>query len=90
MWPELVPVVLIQVQSNLSLMHVHLFGAYFGLAVASRFPQAPPGLDKNRSSPQSELFSVLGESWAGVPQLGEETAGRTEGALGSFECEMQL
>uniref|UniRef100_A0A8C3VHS4 Ammonium transporter AmtB-like domain-containing protein n=1 Tax=Catharus ustulatus TaxID=91951 RepID=A0A8C3VHS4_CATUS len=43
-----------------SLMHVHLFGAYFGLAVTSCFPEPPPGLDKNRSTPKSELFSVLG------------------------------
>ncbi|NXO22286.1 RHL protein, partial [Cisticola juncidis] len=43
-----------------TLMHVHLFGAYFGLAVASRFPGAPPGLDKHRSTPRSELFSLLG------------------------------
>ncbi|NWV43578.1 RHL protein, partial [Grantiella picta] len=50
----------LEVPCSLALMHVHLFGAYFGLAVASRFPQAPPGLDKNRSTPQSELFSVLG------------------------------
>ncbi|NWV71753.1 RHL protein, partial [Malurus elegans] len=50
----------LKVQDSLSLMHVHLFGAYFGLAVASCFPEAPPGLDKNRSTPQSELFSVLG------------------------------
>ncbi|NWV17626.1 RHL protein, partial [Origma solitaria] len=50
----------LKVQDSLPLMHVHLFGAYFGLAVASRFPEAPPGLDKNRSTPQSELFSVLG------------------------------
>ncbi|NWR51561.1 RHL protein, partial [Regulus satrapa] len=50
----------LQVPQQLSLMHVHLFGAYFGLAVASRFPEPPPGLDKNRSTPKSELFSMLG------------------------------
>ncbi|NXU21353.1 RHL protein, partial [Pardalotus punctatus] len=50
----------LMVRDSLPLMHVHLFGAYFGLAVASRFPEAPPGLDKNRSTPQSDLFSVLG------------------------------
>lgn len=50
----------LKVPENLTLMHGHLFGAYFGLAVTSRFPEPPPGLDKNRSSPKSELFSVLG------------------------------
>ncbi|NWH93735.1 RHL protein, partial [Aegithalos caudatus] len=50
----------LQVPEHLSLMHVHLFGAYFGLAVTSRFPEPPPGLDKSRSTPKSELFSMLG------------------------------
>ncbi|NXQ62572.1 RHL protein, partial [Anthoscopus minutus] len=50
----------LQVPEQLSLMHVHLFGAYFGLAVTSRFPEPAPGLDKNRSSPKSDLFSMLG------------------------------
>ncbi|NXQ43381.1 RHL protein, partial [Catharus fuscescens] len=50
----------LQVPESPSLMHVHLFGAYFGLAVTSCFPEPPPGLDKNRSTPKSELFSVLG------------------------------
>ncbi|XP_014741127.1 PREDICTED: blood group Rh(CE) polypeptide isoform X2 [Sturnus vulgaris] len=57
---SLVELILFHVPENLTLMHVHLFGAYFGLAVTSRFPEPPPGLDKNRSSPKSELFSVLG------------------------------
>ncbi|NWX38587.1 RHL protein, partial [Notiomystis cincta] len=51
---------LLQVPEHLTLMHVHLFGAYFGLAVSSRFPEPPPGLDKNRSTPKSDLFSMLG------------------------------
>ncbi|NXY25296.1 RHL protein, partial [Atrichornis clamosus] len=50
----------LEVGSELTLRHVHLFGAYFGLAVASRFPEPSPGLDKNRSTPKSDLFSVLG------------------------------
>ncbi|NXH57773.1 RHD protein, partial [Rhabdornis inornatus] len=50
----------LQVEEQLTVLHVHLFGAYFGLAVTSRFPEPPPGLDKNRSTPKSELFSVLG------------------------------
>ncbi|NWI90257.1 RHL protein, partial [Pitta sordida] len=44
----------------LDLMHVHLFGTYFGLAVAFCFPEPSPGLDKNRSTPKSDLFSMLG------------------------------
>ncbi|NWX64633.1 RHD protein, partial [Promerops cafer] len=50
----------LKVQEHLILMHVHLFGAYFGLALSSCFPEPPPGLDKNRSTPKSDLFSVLG------------------------------
>uniref|UniRef100_A0A8C3NR71 Ammonium transporter AmtB-like domain-containing protein n=1 Tax=Cyanoderma ruficeps TaxID=181631 RepID=A0A8C3NR71_9PASS len=50
----------LQVPEHLSLMHVHLFGAYFGLAVSSRFPGPHPGLDKGRSTPKSDLFSMLG------------------------------
>ncbi|NWV93257.1 RHL protein, partial [Machaerirhynchus nigripectus] len=45
---------------RVTLMHVHLFGAYFGVAVTSCFPEPPPGLDKNRSTPKSDLFSMLG------------------------------
>ncbi|NWZ88292.1 RHL protein, partial [Poecile atricapillus] len=51
---------LLQVPEHLTLMHVHLFGAYFGLAVTSRFPAPAPGLDKHRSTPKSDLFSMLG------------------------------
>ncbi|NXO69324.1 RHL protein, partial [Phainopepla nitens] len=50
----------LQVPESLTLMHVHLFGAYFGLAVTSRFPEPPPGLDKHRSTPKSDLLSMLG------------------------------
>ncbi|NXA03664.1 RHL protein, partial [Sapayoa aenigma] len=49
-----------EAEEDLSLMHVHLFGAYFGLAVAFCFPEPSPRLDKNRSTPKSDLFSVLG------------------------------
>ncbi|NWI55889.1 RHD protein, partial [Calyptomena viridis] len=45
---------------HLSLTHVHLFGAYFGLAVAFCFPEPSPRLDKNRSTPKSDLLSMLG------------------------------
>ncbi|XP_027517162.1 RH-like protein [Corapipo altera] len=50
----------LEIGDHLSLMHVHLFGAYFGLAVTSCFPEPSPRLDKNRSTPKSDLFSMLG------------------------------
>ncbi|NXO45266.1 RHD protein, partial [Locustella ochotensis] len=56
----------LQVLDHVTLKHLHLFGAYFGLAVASRFPEAPPGLDKHRSSPRSELLSMLGTAFVWV------------------------
>lgn len=82
-------VLLLQVPEHLALMHVHLFGAYFGLAVTSRFPEPPPGLDKNRSTPKSDLFSMLGESLAAMALLEEGIAGRAWGGFGGFECKMQ-
>ncbi|KFR05764.1 blood group Rh(CE) polypeptide isoform X1 [Opisthocomus hoazin] len=48
------------VPDDISMMHVHLFGAYFGLAVASRFSEPSPRSEKNASSPKSDLFSMLG------------------------------
>ncbi|NXG24304.1 RHD protein, partial [Grallaria varia] len=50
----------LEVDDHLSLMHVHLFGAYFGLAVTSFFSEPSPRLDKNRSTPKSDLLSMLG------------------------------
>ncbi|XP_050182522.1 blood group Rh(CE) polypeptide [Myiozetetes cayanensis] len=50
----------LEVGDHLSLMHVYLFGAYFGLAATSCFPEPSPKLDKNRSTPKSDLFSMLG------------------------------
>ncbi|NXM47226.1 RHL protein, partial [Gymnorhina tibicen] len=50
----------LKVPDEHTLRHVHLFGAYFGLAVTFCFPEPPPGLDKNRSTPKSDLFSMLG------------------------------
>uniref|UniRef100_A0A8B9MER1 Ammonium transporter AmtB-like domain-containing protein n=1 Tax=Accipiter nisus TaxID=211598 RepID=A0A8B9MER1_9AVES len=50
----------LQVSDNISMMHVHLFGAYFGLAVSSRFSEPSPRTEKNASTPKSDLLSMLG------------------------------
>ncbi|KFP70215.1 PREDICTED: RH-like protein [Acanthisitta chloris] len=52
--------IFLEVLDSISMMHVHLFGAYFGLAVTSRFPEPSPRLDKNRNTPTSDLWSMLG------------------------------
>ncbi|NWS74645.1 RHL protein, partial [Crotophaga sulcirostris] len=48
------------VPPNISMMHVHLFGAYFGLAVSSRFSEPLPRCEKKASTPKSDLRSMLG------------------------------
>ncbi|NXL59640.1 RHL protein, partial [Chordeiles acutipennis] len=50
----------LQVPDNIGMMHVHLFGAYFGLAVSSCFSEPSPKSEKNASTPKSDLFSMLG------------------------------
>ncbi|NXG65763.1 RHL protein, partial [Hemiprocne comata] len=50
----------LKVQEYDSLMDVHLFGAYFGLAVSSRFSEPSPRAEKNSSTPKLDLFSMLG------------------------------
>uniref|UniRef100_A0A8C3CXA9 Ammonium transporter AmtB-like domain-containing protein n=1 Tax=Cairina moschata TaxID=8855 RepID=A0A8C3CXA9_CAIMO len=50
----------LQVPDNISMKHVHLFGAYFGLAVSSRFAEPSPRSEKNASTPKSDLLSMLG------------------------------
>lgn len=67
----------LQVPDNISMMHVHLFGAYFGLAVSSRFSEPPPRSEKNASTPKSDLLSMLGKAFALTSQLEEEIAVRT-------------
>ncbi|NXX18632.1 RHL protein, partial [Podargus strigoides] len=52
--------IFLQVPDNISMMHVHLFGAYFGLAVSSRFSEPSPRSEKNASTSKSDLFSMLG------------------------------
>ncbi|POI24424.1 hypothetical protein CIB84_011826 [Bambusicola thoracicus] len=51
---------LLQASGHVSMMHVHLFGAYFGLAVSSRLSEPPPRSEKNASTPRSDLLSMLG------------------------------
>ncbi|KFQ08769.1 Blood group Rh(D) polypeptide, partial [Leptosomus discolor] len=50
----------LEVPDNISMMYVPLFGAYFGVAAASRFSEPPPRSEKNASTPQSDLLSMLG------------------------------
>ncbi|XP_074750618.1 RH-like protein isoform X1 [Strix uralensis] len=50
----------LKISDNGSMMHVHLFGAYFGLAASSRFSEPLPGSEKNASTPKSDLLSMLG------------------------------
>ncbi|KAI6073500.1 RH-like protein isoform X1 [Aix galericulata] len=50
----------LQVPDNISMKHVHLFGAYFGLAVSSCFAEPSPRSEKNASTPKSDLLSMLG------------------------------
>ncbi|NXL89488.1 RHD protein, partial [Alectura lathami] len=52
--------IFLQVPDNITMMHVHLFGAYFGLAVSSRFSEPSPRSEKNASTPKSDLLSMLG------------------------------
>ncbi|XP_010721713.1 blood group Rh(CE) polypeptide isoform X1 [Meleagris gallopavo] len=51
---------ILEVSNHVSMMHVHLFGAYFGLAVSSRFSEPSPRAEKNASTPKSDLLSMLG------------------------------
>ncbi|NXF10025.1 RHL protein, partial [Smithornis capensis] len=74
-------------EHDLSLMHVHLFGAYFGLAVAFCFPEPSPRLDKNRSTPKSDLLSMLGcvFLWVFWPSFNSLLAGfKTRAVLNTY------
>ncbi|NXQ97904.1 RHD protein, partial [Sagittarius serpentarius] len=61
----------LQVPDNMGMMHVHLFGAYFGLAVSSRFSEPSPRTEENASTPKSDLLSMLGTLflWAFWPSF---------------------
>ncbi|XP_048825130.1 blood group Rh(CE) polypeptide isoform X1 [Lagopus muta] len=50
----------LKVSYHVCMMHVHLFGAYFGLAVSSRFPEPSLRAEKNGSTSKSDLLSMLG------------------------------
>ncbi|NXU51529.1 RHD protein, partial [Turnix velox] len=50
----------LQVPEDIGMMHVLLFGAYFGLAASWCFSEPPPRCEKNMSTPKSTLFSMLG------------------------------
>ncbi|KFP47454.1 Blood group Rh(D) polypeptide [Cathartes aura] len=70
----------LQVPDNISMMHVHLFGAYFGLAVSSRFSEPPPRSEKNASTPKSDLLSMLGTLflWVFWPSFNSVLAGNNK------------
>ncbi|NWR79803.1 RHL protein, partial [Centropus unirufus] len=53
-------VTFLSVGGSMSMKHVHLFGAYFGLAASSRFSEPPPRSEKKASTPKSDLLSMLG------------------------------
>ncbi|NXP09874.1 RHD protein, partial [Thinocorus orbignyianus] len=52
--------IILQVPGSSNMVHVHLFGAYFGLAVSFFFSEPPPRSEKNASTSKSDLFSMLG------------------------------
>ncbi|XP_054855267.1 RH-like protein [Eublepharis macularius] len=53
---------ILQVANHLSLMYVHLFGAYFGLTIAwwLHHPSLNQKVEKETSKPVSHLFAMLG------------------------------
>uniref|UniRef100_A0A670YGI1 Ammonium transporter AmtB-like domain-containing protein n=1 Tax=Pseudonaja textilis TaxID=8673 RepID=A0A670YGI1_PSETE len=53
---------LLQIESHVSVMHVHLFGAYFGLMVSWTLYHSSLSrkAEKERSRPISDMFAVLG------------------------------
>ncbi|NXY49716.1 RHL protein, partial [Ceuthmochares aereus] len=50
----------LMVQDGEGMMHVLLFGAYFGLALSSRFSEPSPRSEKKASTPKSHLLAMLG------------------------------
>uniref|UniRef100_A0A8B9PQX0 Ammonium transporter AmtB-like domain-containing protein n=1 Tax=Apteryx owenii TaxID=8824 RepID=A0A8B9PQX0_APTOW len=50
----------LKIGDSVGMMHVHLFGAYFGLAVSPFFSEPSPNSEKNASTPESDLLSMLG------------------------------
>ncbi|XP_063168631.1 RH-like protein [Candoia aspera] len=57
-----VAVNILQIQSHVSMMHTHLFGAYFGLMVSWKLYHTSLSrkAEKERSRPVSDMFAVLG------------------------------
>ncbi|XP_042296525.1 RH-like protein [Sceloporus undulatus] len=57
-----VAVDILQVKSHVSLMHVHLFGAYFGIMVSWKLYHSSLNsrVEKERSKPISDIFTMLG------------------------------
>ncbi|NWY49788.1 RHL protein, partial [Chionis minor] len=61
----------LEVPEDIGMMHVLLFGAYFGLVVSSYFSEPSPRSEKNASTPKSDLLSMLGTLflWAFWPSF---------------------
>ncbi|KAL7980497.1 hypothetical protein Chor_001651 [Crotalus horridus] len=57
-----VAVTILQIQSHVSMMHAHLFGAYFGFMVSWTLYRSSLSrkAEKERSRPISDMFAVLG------------------------------
>lgn len=56
----------LQIEEHVSLMHVHIFGTFFGLMVSWWLTQASLRREtgKEDSDVTSDLFSVLGKTFA--------------------------
>lgn len=60
----------LQIEEHTSLMHVHIFGTYFGLAVSwwLYHPSLSKRIEKETSNLISDLFSMLGKAFTSTSQ----------------------
>ncbi|ETE68491.1 hypothetical protein L345_05715, partial [Ophiophagus hannah] len=61
-WMAMIEVTVFTIESHVSVMHTHLFGAYFGLMVSWMLYHSSLSqkAEKERSRPISDMFAVLG------------------------------
>ncbi|KFV91432.1 PREDICTED: RH-like protein [Eurypyga helias] len=73
---RLINKIILKVTDSIGMMHVHLFGAYFGLAASLGFSEPSPRCEKNASTTKSDLFSMLGTLflWVFWPSFNSELA----------------